>query len=340
MQKDKSIKHPKHIKEKVINNIGRRKFLKSGLTAVTAATVLSLEEKTLLAGPAAASSTASSEVKSGSLMSTGKIGKLEISRLICGGNLISGYAHSRDLTYVSALMQKYFTDEKIMDTWAICEKNGINVCTIYAGDQRAVKLIKQYREKRGGKIKWLAQINPDEKSFDFAIDYGASAVYIQGASADNLVSEGRIDQIAKLVNYGKKLGVPIGCASHNIATVIAVETAGIGVDFYLKTHHSESYWSRRREDQTQDVNTAGGDNYWDMDPNATVEVMNSVKKPWIAYKVLAAGAIHPTDGFKYAFQNGADFALVGMFDWQVADDVRIAESVIKQYKTRERPWLA
>jgi hypothetical protein len=40
--------------------------------------------------------------------------------------------------------------------------------------------------------------------------------------------------------------------------------------------------------------------------------------------VLGAGAIHPNAGFRYAFQNGADFVCVGMFDFQVVEDVQIA----------------
>ena len=35
--------------------------------------------------------------------------------------------------------------------------------------------------------------------------------------------------------------------------------------------------------------------------------MKEVTKPWIAFKVLAAGAIPPQDGFRYAFANGAGF---------------------------------
>jgi hypothetical protein len=68
--------------------------------------------------------------------------------------------------------------------------------------------------------------------------------------------------------------------------------------------------------------------------------MKTVKRPWIAYKVLAAGAIHPRDGFKFAFENGADFLCVGMFDFQVREDVIIAREMLSGEINRRRPWRA
>ena len=52
----------------------------------------------------------------------------------------------------------------------------------------------------------------------------------------------------------------------------------------------------------------------------TIDFMKTVTKPWIAFKVLAAGAIMPQQGFTYAFKNGADFIAVGMLDFQVRGD--------------------
>ena len=42
----------------------------------------------------------------------GKIGEHEISRLVAGGNLIGGWAHSRDLRYVPALFRAYNSEKK------------------------------------------------------------------------------------------------------------------------------------------------------------------------------------------------------------------------------------
>jgi hypothetical protein len=68
--------------------------------------------------------------------------------------------------------------------------------------------------------------------------------------------------------------------------------------------------------------------------------MKTINKPWIAFKVLAGGAILPDDGFRYAFENGADFICVGMFDFQVTNNVKSAIKVLGDIKNRERKWYS
>ena len=82
------------------------------------------------------------------------------------------------------------------------------------------------------------------------------------------------------------------------------------------------------------------DNYWDFDPQKTIAFMSEVQKPWIAFKVLAAGAIRPESGFQYAFANGADFICVGMFDFQVEQNVALVRKLLPEVQNRERAWLA
>jgi hypothetical protein len=82
------------------------------------------------------------------------------------------------------------------------------------------------------------------------------------------------------------------------------------------------------------------DNYWDLDPKRTIAFMQTVQKPWVAFKVLAAGAIRPESGFAHAFASGADFICVGMFDFQVEQDVALVRKLVPRIRNREREWMA
>ena len=276
-------------------------------------------------------------------MPMGTIGKVKISRLICGGNLISGYAHARDLIYVSPLLKHYFTDEKIMETWAVSEQCGVNTMILNPSDVRAAALYGKYRA-RGGRIQYLAQINAEKNDLATLVkqakDAGAVGVFPVGNIGDRWVREGDAGKLAELVSIIKDQGLIAGVAGHELRTVLAVENTGCAPDFYMKTLHSNNYFTKRRPDQTKDVIDNGNDNYWCMDPVETIARMAAIKRPWIAYKVLAAGAIHPRAGFQHAFENGADFAVVGMFDFQIAEDVAVACEVLKLTPNRERPWYA
>ncbi len=68
--------------------------------------------------------------------------------------------------------------------------------------------------------------------------------------------------------------------------------------------------------------------------------MKTLTQPWIAFKILAAGAYHPKDSFRYAFESGADFICVGMYDFQIVDDVNIALDALSGELNRTRPWFA
>ena len=68
--------------------------------------------------------------------------------------------------------------------------------------------------------------------------------------------------------------------------------------------------------------------------------MRAVEVPWIAFKVLAAGAIYPRQGFAYAFRNGADFIAVGMLDFQIRENAALTKRFVALLKDRDRPWRA
>jgi uncharacterized membrane protein YphA (DoxX/SURF4 family) len=275
----------------------------------------------------------------------GSIGNVEMGRLICGGNLISGFSHSRDLIYVSNFLRQYFTDEKVMETFWICEQCGIDTTALRTAP-REIEILNAYW-KRGGKMKWLAPAYPKEDNYreniDLAIDNGAVGVSIMGNIGDQWVKEGKVELIGEVVEYIRSKKVIAGLTGHELATFQAAEAAGVQADYYQKTLHARDYWSWRPEEKKEKmvIDNYAIDNYWDRTPDETVEFMAALGKPWIAFKILAAGAIHPRDGFRYAFESGADFACVGMFDFQVVEDANLFTEVVEGGSfQRSRPWMA
>ncbi len=315
------------------NRVHRRDFLKTSLLAA-GVPLLSFEENALLARPDA-ETPESVATPAAERLPAGRIGDLEISRLICGGNLISGFAHSRDLIYVSDMLRHYFTDEKVFETLALCEQQGINTAILRL-DENTLRILHTYWRERGGKMQWIAQCKIHKMDWisglQPAIDNGACAVYVHGGVADTLVKQERVDVLGRAVDFIRQNGVPAGIAGHMIDVPMAVEAAGIEVDFYMKTLNAKNYWSAGPMPRHDSV--------WAETPEKTIAFMQRVEKPWIAYKVLGAGAIKPSEGFQYAFEHGAGFLCVGMFDFQVQEDADIVRALLDQELKRERPWRA
>ena len=336
----------------------RRCFLARGIAgaAGVGAALGGIEEKILLAATqdgaaqAAPSKRPKTDIPAGSL-TCGKIGNVSISRLVIGGNLIGGWAHSRDLMYASKLFTSYNTEAKIFETLELAQECGINTIQI---DPRAWGTVLKYNKARATKMQTIPCISIIEDrtkmndEIKLRIDQGASMVYSHGGETDAfLMNGGRIDVIGQMVDLIKAQDVPAGVGGHSLDMVRVCEAAKLNVDFYVKTLHIDRYWSatpkgRRREydwlDARSDDHDANNDSMWCNNPEETVAFMEKVAKPWIAFKVMAAGAIPPRVAFPYAYRGGADFIIAGMFDFQVETDVKLAIESLQKVSSRKRPW--
>jgi len=251
----------------------------------------------------------------------GKFGKYEVSRLIIGGNLISGSAHAGELLYQSALMTHYFNTEKILETWTLAEQNGINT-TLMRADPHIIEHYQKFRRERGGKLQWIAQSAPEQgdpvENAKRARDNGAIAIYLHGGVSDDLVKKGKIEEIGKAVEGFRKVGLMAGIGAHLLATTQQCVEAKLAPDFYMLTINRVNYYSTPAAEKA--------------------EFMKTIEKPWIGFKVLSAGRELPPDGFRHAFERGADFIAVGMFDWQVRDDVAHVQEMLANGIERARVW--
>jgi len=309
----------------------------------------SYEEKNLVDAVTAASTKTLDVASLRELEGTLPMGSIKgkpFSRLILGGNLLSGWAHSRDLIYVSQLVKAYHNKDRIFATLLVAEKCGINTLLT---NPILCTLIDEYWKRRIGKIQFIsdcAGLDYDDKgphpmAFDKyldkvqrAIDYGATACYIQGETADHYMKNGQPDRLAKVLELIRKNRVLVGIGAHHLETVQGCVAAGMTPDFWMKTMHHHDYWSARHPEEH--------DNMYCHTPAETAAWMRDRPEPWIAFKVMAAGAIHPKQAFQYAFEQGADFVCAGMYDFQMVEDVNIALQALASptLASRPRPWMA
>ena len=285
----------------------------------------------------------------------GKIGKHEISRLIMGGNLIGGWSHARDLIYTDQLFKAYNNERKVYETLMLGEAAGINTINIgFASNE----LLRKYKKATGSKIKVITQIAADVKdestlfkNLYSAIDFEVDIIQIQGNWVDWMTRDQHLDRVGRLLDKIKSEGFTAGLGAHTIDSLIACKEQGIIPDYYMKTMHHDRYWSAHPKENRVPFEQ-DGKNWLDHNkyhnnlfcgfPEKTVEFVSNTTVPVMGFKVLAAGAIHPNDGFRWAFENGADFVCVGMFDFQIVDDVNICIDVlqdINEKSSRQRAWM-
>jgi len=284
-------------------------------------------------------------------MPAAKIGRLSVGRLICGSNLISVNMHARDLAYVRTLAARYNTEERVFLTMKKCEELGANTIVLKSHNFRQYRLARYWTDW-GGRMQWIADvITTDIDRFGAVLEehlnLGASAAYVWGGAADTWYHQKKPGHIIKAFEMIKAAGVPAGIGAHRLEPIAFCVKEGLVPDFYMLTLHHDRYWSAHPRENRRFIemyekdspnHAEYHDNLFCHDPEATIAFMESVKVPWIAFKVLAAGAIPPKDGFDYAFRGGADFLCVGMFDFQVEEDVRLVRKAVEDARGRKRPW--
>jgi len=280
----------------------------------------------------------------------GKIGTFEISRLVMGGNMIGGWAHSRDLIYVPALSMAYNTEQKIFETLMLAEEAGINAINI---GWPSNPVLEKYKKVTGSKITVISQVAPDMEKNDYfreinaAIDAGADILQVQGNWTDVFSRDNKLDIIVQMMDKIRGQGYVAGLGAHSVESLIHCEEQGIIPDYYMKTLHHDRYWSAHPVENRASYEVMGGaspdhnkyhDNMFCAFPEKDVAFVERAKIPVMGFKILAAGAIEPRDGFNWALQNGADFICVGMFDFQVVNNVNTAIDVLANLQDRKREW--
>lgn len=218
---------------------------------------------------------------------TTKLGDVEVTRLVVGGNPVSGFSHgARDKE-----MRDYFTTENTKELLRRCEAAGINTCFLRA-DKHVMRLLYEYWND-GGKIQWVAQSAPEMdviRDVDQAKGFGASAMYIHGGLIDQCFEKDDLDDAKRQLDRIHEVGLPAGCASHNPQNVLKILDLGWDADFFMIClYNLEGY--RGKLSVSQD------EKFIDADRAKALAIFNQIEQPCFAYKILAAGRRNPREAF-------------------------------------------
>lgn len=269
-----------------------------------------------------------------------KLGKYEITRLICGGNPFSGVSHQNP--ELDQEMITYYTTANIIKALKECEKNGIN--TLQArGDRHIMRMLLEYR-LAGGKLQWIAQIASEFSNHKGnvlgIIRYEPIAIYYHGTYIDNLYHQGKIDEAKEIVEFIKEQGIPAGIGTHIPEVVEYCEENNWPVDFYMTCFYNLA--RGYKSSPAFEKETYIKEKFPETDPVRMCEVVRKTKKVCLAFKILAAGRKCESEktveeAFKFAFSNikKTDAVVVGHFQKyknQIKENAEIVKKILKEKK--------
>jgi len=262
-------------------------------------------------------------------METVRIGNVEVSRFILGGNPFSGFSHQTG--ELDQRMRHYFSAAHIKELFAKAEALGITTF-IGRADFHICRVLLEYWDE-GGKIQWFAQTCPEiglpEPSVVRAAGFGAKGVHVHGGHMDRCLAQGLLDEIPPVVASARELGLASGIAGHNPDTFRWAESVALDVDYYMCCHYN----SAKRDERAEHVS---GMKEWfrEEDRKEMTDLIQGLSKPVVHYKILAAGRNDPAEAFRFTAEKmrAGDVVCVGIYDEDtpdmLAEDVRLFEDAL------------
>ncbi len=270
------------------------------------------------------------------MLPTIRIGDQDVTRLICGGNPISGISHYS--AEMDEDMLRYYTMPRLQALLDECWRQGINTIQT-RGDRHTMRMYLEHREN-GGRMQWLAQTASEfadiRANIAEIVSYGPIAIYHHGTHTDNSWYLGEIDPVADYLKCIHDHGLPAGIGTHIPAVVEYAEEHGWETDFYMCCLYdlARGYKSAPAVER----HAYERERFPEGDRDRMAAVIRSVQKPCLAFKLMAANRKCGTpesvrQQFEYAFANikPIDGVVVGMFPKyrdQVEENARYVRQIL------------
>jgi len=249
---------------------------------------------------------------------------LEVTRLLLGANPFGGFSHQsrgRDDE-----MRSYYTPERILETWERAAAAGINTMVTNNGTPNVMEALRRYFDQ-GGPLQWIAQVSPVYnqgqtmlEALDEAAALGASAIYTHGRRTEAMYHDRDAKQLTEWMGRIRSHGIPAGVAAHGAEVHDWVDSLGVA-DF-----HAVCFF------RCGSLHDGQGLKFKLRDMDAAVDCIQRIRKPCIAYKIMAAGRVDPHMAFEYAFESikPTDVVNVGMYRGDKDDMVEENVTLIRK----------
>ena len=259
-----------------------------------------------------------------------------VSRLICGGNPLSGFSHVS--SKLDREMIEYYTMPNLLALLDECRRHGINTFQS-RGDRHQMRMYLEHT-LAGGQMQWIAQTASEFGDIGANVreiaEYGPMAIYHHGTHTDNSWHRGRIDAVQDVIKAIHDRGLPAGIASHIPEVIEYAEEKGWETDFYMCCFYNLARQYKSAPAVEQDAYAR--DQFPDADPPRMTAVIRQVAKPCIGFKIMAASRNCSTPestraAFRYALENvkPTDMVNVGIFQKhrnQVAENAAFVREIL------------
>jgi len=230
-------------------------------------------------------------------MQTIKLGDVEVTRFILGGNPFSGFSHQNPQR--DREMVRYYTVDRIKETLRKAEAAGIHT-VIGRSDNHIKRLLWEYWDE-GGTIQWIAQtaseLGDQLQAIRTAARAGAKAVYLHGGIVDFWYAQGQTDLLAAALETMRECQVVGGFAGHDMRAHTWIRD-NLQPDFQMCCYYDPS----PRGDNPHHV--GGHREKWDLERRQEMaDFIPTLPWPAIHYKVFAAGNHSIEEGWQFLAQH-------------------------------------
>jgi len=246
-------------------------------------------------------------------MPTITLGKHTISRLISGSNPMLGYSYMGP--FADRAMREYFTRERVIQFHNDCEKAGITTHQMsYVPDDT-----RQLPEPGSGRQ--LICLLSGTENIEGAVKLVKPiALSHHGGVTDRLFAEGKSEVVHDFIKAVQGKGLLAGVSAHNPDCIKRIADEDWDVDFFMTCFY---FLTRKTAGKEVDIPTLEiSYPFFKDDPKNMIRVIQQVKQPCLAFKILGAGRQCSSQemvqsAFKFAFDNikPSDGIIVGMCPW-------------------------